>query len=129
MRLPPEIKSIILDYLSEFYIVMSLPKLRSIHRMVHLSNTDIIQRFYIRKVVSSGGLVCQMNIGCCLEQFLSNPVDLYMLSESVGGSLKHCMHTAALKWVILDQRLYDYHQFRNAFLESYMFRVFNRLEF
>ena len=127
-QIPRELRAIILDYLDSFYVVLSLPRLKCVKKLIRQSNQDIIDRFHVRKIIHSGGFITCMSIAPCLEMYLSNPLDLHLLAESVGSSLRNCIHSSALKWIILDKRLYDYERYKNAFLKSYMFRVFNRLE-
>ena len=126
--MPPELRDIIWEYIHAFNMILSLPNKKAVQKIIRKSNVDILKRFIQVQVMLNNGT---FNINPLLfrRDILTNPVQLNILTDCTITSLRMYPPTGILKWLFLDQDLYQYPDYFELLKTSVFFDVIARVDF
>ena len=128
MRVPPEIREIIWEYIHEMNMIRSLPSKRAVKQLIKKSNVDILKRFLnVQLHLDAGSL--PMNPFLFRRSVLNNPIQLSILTDVTITSLRLYSATGILKWLFLDQDLYLYPGYFTLLQTSVLFDVISNVDF
>ena len=125
---PPEIRSIIWEYIHELNMIISLPSKKAVKKLIRKSNVDILRRF-LQVQVGLNSATLDINPFLFRTSVLNNPVQLAILTDCTITSLRLYSATGIIKWLFLEQDLYLYPQYFELLKTSVLFDVITNVEF
>ena len=128
MRVPPEIREIIWEYIHEMNMIMSLPSKGAVRKLIRKSNVDILRRF-LQVQIGLNGDSLRINPFLFRTNVLNNPIQLAILTDCTITSLRMYSATGILKWLFLEQDLYLYPAYFELLKTSVLFDVITNVEF
>ena len=128
MRVPPEIREIIWQYIHEMQLILSLPSKRAVKKLIKKSNIDILKRFLSVHIDLNAGIFA-INPFLFRTSVLNNPIQLSILTDCTITSLRLYSATGILKWLFLDQDLYLYSDYFALLQTSVLFDVISNIDF
>ena len=128
MRIPPEIRAIIWEYIHEMNMILSLPSKRAVKKLVQKSNVDILKRF-LEVQIQLNTITLRINPLLFRASVLNNPVQLSIMTDCTITSLRLFAATGILKWLFLDQDLYLYPDYFELLKTSILFDVISHVDF
>ena len=128
MRIPPEIRAIIWEYIHEMNMILSLPSKRAVKKLVQKSNVDILKRF-LEVQIQLNTITLRINPLLFRASVLNNPVQLSIMTDCTITSLRLFAATGILKWLFLDQDLYLYPDYFELLKTSILFDVISHIDF
>ena len=128
MRIPPEIRAIIWEYIHEMNMILSLPSKRAVKKLVQKSNVDILKRF-LEVQMQLNTITLRINPLLFRASVLNNPIQLSIMTDCTITSLRLFAATGILKWLFLDQDLYLFPEYFELLKTSILFDVISHVDF
>ena len=120
--LPESLQNIVWEYIREFEVVMSLPKLKAVSSLVNKSNQDIIDR-YIQVMTCTTEISTYRGLLIVLSlDVLPNGMESHAIITALTTSVIFCWASSSLRWLIFEKQLAKHAKYSAVLNASILFK-------